>query len=758
MTAFTGDLRMSFKNKFTGFSLIVSSILSSSSCGLLGESVANFSSNGSNISSGAGCMRDSVETLSKYFTGEAGQIAVNGAWACVDESLDLFGKKVRGENPGYYQARELASFIEGQILDPGIRLSDSLILEIMHLKQIMVGGTSDKLTIAELTELREFVKKIKTLFFEIQPSMKVITRNWNPESLTRAEIKSKLSETEQTFATNLNRHWPVVKATYNLQNLQTLADALLDNFPSSPGLASFHRWVTDCLQLVVATKKSILNTDNSLVAAQDWPRLLSVLPHLYSRFLFYDYLLSGKTLLWGENLNDFNQWVKDISGNLTQVFITRGGGTAIGISVGEINALVDGLQTAQVLTDFLKPELIKSLVPLAISRFFISPSSRLAGRKETSLGPLVLEAFNIELDVFIAAQTKLNELWLRKSTWTHMELRAAFQGLTGGPEEISRILQSPNSFAFDTRSRMHIDAGQEIPYDQESALKLNLSRTFARLFIRSYSNDLSRANNSASLTKEEVLIAAFNELRPSLVQAGLIEADNEKFASNRFREANLFTPVGNGDAVLDFKEASAIALMVWSGINLSKEFEPQILAGCKVASSNPVVINVPCALDLFRTQVPALASNIPLMALNIQNMNSTEATQMLLETLRATGWDVNANNTAKLSDLGLVPHLLQYMETIYRRWDTNKDKVLNKAEAMIAEPVFRPLLAEISGQTNVSVLRAGFAYVLVHQQNPSDDFFKFLLFMNDEASWTINVDRPKLSKVLGFIADEMAKP
>lgn len=748
---------MSSKSKLL-HSLLAIPLVFSNSCGLLNEPVANFGSSSSNISSGAGCLRDSLETLGHFFSGEAAQVSVDGAWVCVDESLELFSKKVRGENPNYYTARELANFIESQVLDPGARVSNPLLVEIMHLKQMMVGGAEDKLTVKELSDLRSFTGKLRILFVQMQPLMKFLSGNWDAKSLPPQKAREKIKEVEAEFALKIKALWPTLSAAYNLQNIQALADALLTNFPNSQGLKSFRDWVTQYLPLVLSAKKTILGFDSNVMTLADWPRLLSVLPKLYSRYMYYDYFLSEGSFFWGENLLAFQEWIQDISSNLSLVFSTRGAGTPVGISVSEINSMIDSLNASNLLVDFLSPATLKSLVPIAISRFLTPPAQRLAGKKETDLGPVALETFNNEFKAFMQGQIKLSDLWAQKNQWTHAELRASFQGASGGAEELSRIFQSPNSYSFDAKGRMHIDAGLELPYDQDSAMKVNLIRSLTRIAIRAYAKDLNRANNATSLTKDEVLVDAFTELRPILVQAELIEADNDRFAKNRFLEANLFTPVGNGDNVLDFKEGAGIMLMIWSGINLAKEFEPAIKAACLLPNSNPVMYNVTCSLEQIRLQVPSIATSIPLMALHLQTVPAVDATQMLYETLRATGWVAIPANAAKISDLGLMLHLMQYMESIFRRWDTNKDKILNKAEAMVAEPVFRPLLAEISGQTSTSVLRAGFAYILIYQQNPADDFIKFVFFMNDEASWNIQVNRPKLSKVLGFIADEMAKP
>lgn len=725
-------------------------------CGLLNEPIAKFPSSSGNISSGAGCMRDSVETLGKYFSGQVSQVSITGAWVCFEDSVDLFSKKVRGENPTFYTSTELASFLESQVLDPGSKISSELLQQIMHLKQLFVGGTSDRLTFGELAEIKLCVGQLKVLFRELQPLMKILSLNWTVDDLSRDQIRSELATTETQLLQILENRFPLFKSSYSLGQIKLLADSLHANFPSSEGLRSFKESVDRFLPLAITAKKIILGSQNSVLEISEWSQLLEILPRLYARFLHYNYLLSQSDWFWGSQVFDLETIVLDTVSNFKQIVYGRGTGNPVGVSTAEFFELIDGLHAADLLTEFLTPQLLKSVTPLAFSRFLTPPEDRLKGVREKDLSIKVLDSVRVEVLAFFKSQKKLSGLYDQKDQWTHSELRSAFAGTSGAEEELLRIFQISAPLAFDSKERMYIRNGSEIPYDKKSALKLNLVRSFSRLMFRSYSKDLSRTQTLSHLTKDEIVTDAFTELRPVLVEAQLIEADNSTFLKSRFREANLFTVSGNGDNNLDFAESSTIALMIWSGLNLSNEFEPAIVQNCKTAQAD--VYDVPCSLNQIRLQVAQIATNIPLIAQTLTTLPPSQANQMLLEVLRSTGGVVNPNSTAKLSDLGLVPHLLQYIESIFRRWDTNKDGILDKPEAMIAEPTFRPLLAEISGQTSASVLRAGFAYVLIYQKNPADDVWDFFFFMNDEASWKINVDRPRLSTVLGFIADEMAKP
>lgn len=699
-------------------------------------------------------MTDALDAFGHFFSGDGTATSLSGSWQCVEDSVDLFAKKVRGDNAGYWRARELASFMESHFLQPGERINDQLLAEIMHLKQMLIGGADDRITRDEIVAIHELARNLKTLMVAILPDMKIYSGNWLASG-NHAADKAELAAAEIGFSKNIKNLWPPMRAAYDLKNLQALADGLKASFPNSSRLTRFQSSMAKYLPLVLSAKNILLNDKTSVIGTSDWPRPLTTLPMLYSRYMYFTYFLdNGLSWFWKTSLPDLDQWVHDVLVNLQSVLQGRGS-SAPGVTVIELNGLIDALATSGFLGDTMTPSSIKDLIPILIKRALSPPAARIAGKSETTLSQTCLNIFKTEFEIMMLVQRKLDTLLNQQPTWTHAQLQAAFQTPFQNEEEFARILQSPKSFALDDKGRMYINVTGEIPYGPDALLRMNLVRAFVRIGIMSYAKDMTRVAALSSLTKDEVVTDLWNEMRQVLIDAAIIEPDNTTFASNRFVEANLFTPMANGDKTLDFFEAAGIGQMMWSGIKLNAGFTDAIKNACAVAPTN-AIYNVPCAMEQMRKDIPSVATSLPLMTTLFQSMPQAQGDDMLTQLLKAAGWVPNTANTAKMSDIGLNPHVLQYIEAIYRRWDTNKDGILDKTEAMIAEPTFRQLLADVSGQTDPGLLRAGFAYVLVYQKNPADNLFDFLFFFaNDESKWKINVDRPKIAGILGFIADQM---
>lgn len=722
---------------------------------LIGEKAAVIPSPSNNIGTEARCISQSATTLKRFFNGETSSYEVSTAWNCFDGAMELFAKKVRGTKADFYRPSEISDFLEGYVLSDGHHLSAALMTEVLRLKQFLVGGSVDQLTREELIRLRAMIQQFRLLTVELAPLMKVYSGRWDWKSTqSMVQARAEFSAAEVEFAARLKRLWPQFHGQYDLKDLSRLSEALQESFPQTTSLARLSNTFKKYSPLLISAKNILLNDQQSTVAPADWSTLVIHLPAIYSRYLYGKYFLEDK-ILWGESLSSFETVIQSSLSCLATILESRGKGVAVGISVLELNQLAEGLGSAGLLGDLFTVESLKAVIPVAIQRLLTPPEKRLTGESERALGLVALQTFSVEFLAFIDVQKKLNEIWNPRELFTHGQLQDIFKGSTGSLAEMATLLESPLSYAFDSDGRIFFDVQTAIPYSQDSLMRMNVARTLVRLAIRSYAGDVKRVETLAGLTKKEFQQDFFTDLRPFLIGAGLIDPANTVFARNRFIEANLFTPLGNGDEFLDFHEGSGITLMIWSGMNLNSQFIDAIKQKCTVGTSSPALYGADCAMEQMRQMIPVIATSVPSMAMTINRLPEADAQKMLMDLLKAAGWLENPERLAKMSDIGLVPHVLQYIESVFRRWDLNKDGIIDKDEAMLAETTFRPILSSVSGQTDPGVLRAAFAYILTYQKNPLSDPFGFFDFMGDETQWKIHMDRPVVGKVLGFIADQL---
>lgn len=719
---------------------------------LVGEKAANIPAPKNKIGTEARCISNAAPVIKDYFRGATTAEDLADAALCFESALDLFGKKVRGASPNYYHAGEISDFIEGYFVDEGTKIGTGFMTEVLRVKQLLVGGKDDRLTRDELLALHGMIRTGGKLMIETLPYMKIYSEHWQVSG-DRVTSRAEFAAAEKGFSEKLAQYWPSLKGTYDLKNLQSLADAIVRSFPDSKGFQVFQQGLKKYLPAMIAAKSIILNDQTTVISRGDWSELLEHVPAIYSRYLYVQYFLKD-AWFWGPSLDDLEIFADKSVQTFRAILVSRGDGISTGVTLNELNRLAEGVGAAGFLGHRFSAETLKNLVPVVVNRILTPSEQRLAGKLEETLNEVSVGVFQAEFQNFMTVQRKLDLLWSGRSVIAHTELQAAFAGASGAFAEFAKVIESPLSMAFDRQDRLYLDPNKEINYTTDAALKLNIARTIARLGIRSYGSSASQISDLTHLTKAEVTVQLFNEFRPVLVGAELIEADNDTFAKNRFIEANLFTPLANGDENLDFAEGSAMALMIWSGINVNSEIptDPSCLAG-----TTKNIVTAGCAMEQMRKDVPAISTSMPHMGVALTSMSQADGHKMLMDLLVASGWEPNAELAATLSDIGLVPHVLQYIESVFRRWDLNKDGLIDKTETLAAEPIFRPLLSTVSGQSDPALLRAAFAWIVTYQTNPASDPWGFFEFMGDESKWVINVDRAGVGRILGFIAEEIRK-
>ncbi|MFN9911406.1 MAG: hypothetical protein ACK53L_02410, partial [Pirellulaceae bacterium] len=107
------------------------------------------------------------------------------------------------------------------------------------------------------------------------------------------------------------------------------------------------------------------------------------------------------------------------------------------------------------------------------------------------------------------------------------------------------------------------------------------------------------------MTQEE-LNEAFLQLRPLASDLGLVDSDNTSFANSRFLEANLFTPRGNGDDRIDFREISDIVLLILSGLKTDSYVAPELEKVCPFVVQGPrnkKWVDVECMIQFYQEDV-----------------------------------------------------------------------------------------------------------------------------------------------------------
>jgi hypothetical protein len=203
-----------------------------------------------------------------------------------------------------------------------------------------------------------------------------------------------------------------------------------------------------------------------------------------------------------------------------------------------------------------------------------------------------------------------------------------------------------------------------------------------------------------------------------------------EMAEKRFREANLFMPVSNGDAYMDDIEGTYYLAFLFSSGAFSGDIFHAVTHNSPEWSACPIVgvdeLNQPaveakCFRSVYFGHPDAFWSNFPGLELAYAKMSDTKRAELAKSMEIAARRGVYSDRPIGPYDVDSFAALPHYVEDIMERFDTNDDEVLDKDEILDhAYPIFKKTLSEATptGITSNFLLRGLLTYIVKYGRAP----------------------------------------
>ena len=233
--------------------------------------------------------------LIRYEQSTATDEEVQGVFNCFGDAVGVFQKKVSGRVDTEFQARELATFLQNYFLQD-VAISDDLLRQIMNVKVVLVGGSSQTISRQELATLVTMLRGLGPIAIEATPYVKVYLGNWTPNPL--ANFEDSVQYFEKSSATFLK----VVEELstllfqgkeYDLRNIIPLCKSLQASLNAN---WSWLSQVQAAMPLLQNIKGILTGTDVNVVQPSEWRQLGVVGAHGYIEYLRFNYFGNSKAL------------------------------------------------------------------------------------------------------------------------------------------------------------------------------------------------------------------------------------------------------------------------------------------------------------------------------------------------------------------------------------------------------------------------------------------------------------------------------
>ncbi|MEZ0390834.1 MAG: hypothetical protein ACAH59_01370 [Pseudobdellovibrionaceae bacterium] len=723
----------------------------------------------------------------------------------VGDLFDYLGDMVDGK-PGQKLTRSELLEVLQSLTDfaPDFKVSDPLLVEIMKIKVIFFGGSVDvfeKVDFDTAIQKLESFQKLTEIFIK---HLMIYSFDWKPNNLPFNDAQARFDDADRNLVNVAQSLGDIMDRPYDLQDLKQLAieiDALYD-FEFSDG-KNLTQLANQYLPLIITAKNIIFSDQGSVIGAlelrlqdnrQQWSQFLEVTAKLYSRFMHFEYFLKDQPMTEDRGLLGFNRLVLDSSFVLDEIIEKKPQKL---ISFSELHSILQNLKQADFLPESLSVSVLNSLMRPLVQKILLSPENRLAGQIPSGLGRLATAEFRKEFSIWVQNQAFLDMIYygipgvIGKSGASLMaDIQAATP--TEGLSELKMILSGQLALSFDGMGRLQFSQ-PPANYQKKTMTLMNSVRAAYRLVMRAYSQNLSNIQNYRGITEADAN-AFYADVRALVVELELISPQNDEFATSRFRDANLFTSVGNGDDLASFQEGSTLFMMILSGIKVDSMIYEKLEKACDIEKPTPEKYNwkvsVACVRKVYRDFIPGTFNNMPdFLKFHVSQSegqfkktfeNLLKATGAVIETVPDQDENgpaddsppvpgdgsqpeddnqIEKNQFVKIEDLGLYAHVVQYIEGIFQVYDQSRNGLLETQEAMKAYPKYKALLKNVSGLSSEKELRGLFAWLLKHGKPPTSLQEKLTFKLNwckmNEEDWELSAGRDTLASILGFIADAM---
>ncbi|MGZ5279234.1 MAG: hypothetical protein ACXWC9_04800 [Pseudobdellovibrionaceae bacterium] len=680
------------------------------------------------------------------------------------------------------------------LLIPKLKVSDELVLELMKIKVVFFGGRVDFFVKADFDRAQGKLMAFQDLTERFLKYSDVYGFSWKPESLSISQAQKYFRQAEANLDEFSWRLGALMEDAYDLQNIVALTEEIERLYPSTdPDEDTLVETSEKFVPTIVAIKNILFSDHNSVVGSAhstmtpmaQWSDFLGLIAKSYSRYMFYSYFLEKKTWTEGHALEGMNQLVLKSVDIIDGMIDKKQTGAISYLELGQLWAAV--LKT-KVLPEKITQAILDSLTRTLMQKFLLSPEDRLSGNIPNGLTKVAIKTIKNEFTMWVENQKFLDIAYSGVPVGEGKSGAAILVDLgasapTTGLQELQMIYSSPVPMSFDAMGRLYLSQPAK-NYLRKTSDTINVVREAVRLVIRSYAGDLARIQNYQGLTQAEVQ-TLYADLKPVVVALGFLHPNNMDFADNRFRDANLFMSVSDGNDLGDFKELSDLFMMILSGLKLdSMMFEKMEQAyaadpaqGCKVTKPTEYkddwLVDLQCVLGFYAKEMPGVFVSMPDYLTYQATLDKPRFEGMFMNLLKSAGhksWKpspvpgqpAEIVTEVHIGDLSLVPHVMQYVEGFFQMYDADRNGLIVTSESMKAYPVFRTILQQVSGLKKENELKGLFTWMLKYGKPPQSgaEKIKFATWWvpQGESGWKIEADRERLASILGFIAEALEKP
>lgn len=676
---------------------------------------------------GAGCLATSLSKFDLYFKGGMQDQEVAAFWDCMETTLKSVDRYLKGDGEGgSFKKLALKNFVSKHFLkseEPGgIVLTDKMLDEVMEIKRLFLGGSRELLAPQEIRKVYRVFRDLKVLTVRLNPQMKLLFSNNKKAAPDATELSNAVTVLSETLL-GIGQLLSNEQNGYKIERFENFVRELhkIIGDPNDPSEIEWLKFVPAFQEM----KNIFLLTDKNSIEPKEWIILSRLIGQGFSLYYRSKYFLNSKSLLSLNSSSEIPKILDNVYFILKEALERR---SDKAFSTSEFRNIIDALELNGLLPDFMdKQDLIK-IWEIVVDRILVVPGQR--DRNPNGLG-----------DAELSYGRKLWQDWDYSQRFL---LGAATDANRPDIINLLSFMDLPWAFKLDNLKRLIFAEPLQGGSDIELITEVNMLRTAFNALVKAYNPE------DLALDIDE-LKTATEDLKPLLIQLGLVSKTDVNFHNTLFLYSNLFMPFSNGDDRIDPLELTYFVVYVFKAETASNLFFEDLNIAC--VQSPEKLYRQECFRNKFRAGFNKAFENLPNL------IGYTEGLKKDKDWLNFTKdfeLAVRKKETPKdfisKSEIAQIFMLTQFIETIMMRYDQDNNKTLDINEGLSAVPLFQLEISKISGIDDPEELKVLFTYLLRYGEAPDlknpISLIRYLFWRLNKNKWKLETDRGNIVKIL----------
>jgi hypothetical protein len=743
------------------------------------------------------CLNNISKVFSDYFQQKFIKSEWDETWACMDQSIVEFMSGTRGEKDNYYQASELKRFFKKLFKFVFKKeVSDKLVDELLKLKQSLIGGESDTISRTEFEKLRGFFGLMAKQMEDLNPYLGVLLFRDNLNVNIpgdKVKVDTAVLALRQSIL-NIIRSSNFSQSTYSLPEIKLLLEEVEKFSGNTDPNNAFSIWRKK-FPFMEKLRNMFIGSKIEIKDAQEVEKIWMLLVDAFRSAVYFSKGINKLEFSNPEHFKTMDDWIESNFMILLSTFQWKQNRE---IQYSDLDYIVDEVSKEE----FWPKQLSADTFKISYRRFITRVLDDHRNDKLTALtyehivqmrreyqsyqliqNVLLENVFNYEAQVDPALVIeKLNNLKINKRIQTLAKYTLGEEKLYNKAWE--QFLKLINSKAYtrhwNTSGQLILEpSGVKFKWDYRDLWTMNIYRWGVQVLMRGFAEDPKRLISQEYITREE-LREIYTEFDLFCVEMGIFDSRNVQSSDRSLKEADLFTPSGNGDSQLQFEELVDLFTMMYSGGMVSvkriykiAQNEGQILPEIDIFKNH--YISFLGFNKILRTHFSDIFSNLPYFSKYIRTLGLRRWNEFYESMLKVSRICPDNKIGIETADERTFATVVNYIEDLFNVYDLNRNQTLDMQEVEQAYARFSTFIIGVTKkrvkESNPTIYQTikfmgtdwygiglnVFKFIIINSRPPSGDEYRSFIWDDIWGEYDFEeADRSQIVKVFATLKAEIS--